>query len=206
MRTSDLNEDYFNAIKGGDLKTAQKLVDEAADEWAYRSEVRRDYEIVKVYHGSPNGGSFFKFDHQKKGANTVAADTKLGFFFSESAEVAKLFGDVRAYYLNVKNPLTIDNAEYEELIFGDGSTDWREFIGSPDAHLNMDKIQADAINNDGILVDATTKPQNPEFDFRVWIVKNPSQIKSADAVTYDDDGNVIPLSERFNPEKQDIRF
>ena len=29
---------------------------------------------------------------------------------------------------------------------------------------------------------------------------------SADPVTYDDDGNIIPISERFNPENEDIRF
>ena len=33
-----------------------------------------------------------------------------------------------------------------------------------------------------------------------------SQIKSADPVTYDDEGNVIPLSERFNQQKKDIRY
>jgi hypothetical protein len=33
-----------------------------------------------------------------------------------------------------------------------------------------------------------------------------SQVKSADPVTYDDNGNVIPLSERFNPKKSDIRY
>ena len=33
-----------------------------------------------------------------------------------------------------------------------------------------------------------------------------SQIKSADPVTYDDSGNVIPLSERFNAEDEDIRY
>ncbi len=32
------------------------------------------------------------------------------------------------------------------------------------------------------------------------------QVKSADPVTYDNDGKVIPLSERFNPENADIRF
>ena len=37
-------------------------------------------------------------------------------------------------------------------------------------------------------------------------VYNPSQIKSADLVTYDDDGNIIPLSERFNPNETDIRW
>lgn len=38
------------------------------------------------------------------------------------------------------------------------------------------------------------------------IVFNPEQIKSADPVTYDDDGNIIPISERFNTEKTDIRY
>lgn len=38
------------------------------------------------------------------------------------------------------------------------------------------------------------------------IVFSPSQIKSADPVTYDNDGNVIPLSERFNRDNEDIRY
>lgn len=38
---------------------------------------------------------------------------------------------------------------------------------------------------------------------KVW---NPEQIKSADPVTYDDNGNIIPLSQRFQPESPDIRF
>lgn len=39
-----------------------------------------------------------------------------------------------------------------------------------------------------------------------YVVFNPSQIKSADPVTYDDNGNVIPLSERFKADSPDIRF
>lgn len=38
------------------------------------------------------------------------------------------------------------------------------------------------------------------------VVFDSSQIKSADPVTYDDEGNVIPLSERFNAKKEDIRY
>ncbi len=33
-----------------------------------------------------------------------------------------------------------------------------------------------------------------------------NRVKSADPVTYDDAGNVIPLSERFNAEKRDVRY
>ena len=40
----------------------------------------------------------------------------------------------------------------------------------------------------------------------VGIFFNPNDVKSADAVTYDDEGNVIPPSERFKEEKNDIRF
>jgi len=39
-----------------------------------------------------------------------------------------------------------------------------------------------------------------------YVPTNPNQIKSADPVTYDDAGSVIPLSERFNPKSDDIRY
>lgn len=38
-----------------------------------------------------------------------------------------------------------------------------------------------------------------------YVFFNSNQVKSADPVTYDDDGNVIPLSERFNIKHKDIR-
>ena len=39
-----------------------------------------------------------------------------------------------------------------------------------------------------------------------YIMFRPEQIKLADAVTRDNEGNVIPLSERFNPEHPDMRY
>ena len=43
------------------------------------------------------------------------------------------------------------------------------------------------------------------WKYREFVAKEPSQIKSADPVTYDDAGNVIPLSKRFNSQNDDIR-
>jgi len=40
----------------------------------------------------------------------------------------------------------------------------------------------------------------------IYISFEPNQIKSADAVTYAEDGSIIPLSERFNEEEMDIRY
>lgn len=43
--------------------------------------------------------------------------------------------------------------------------------------------------------------------FVLWNIPGfEARIKLADAVTYDDAGNIIPLSQRFNEQKEDIRF
>ena len=45
-----------------------------------------------------------------------------------------------------------------------------------------------------------------DIDTTHYIVFKSSQIKQSDPVTYDDNGNVIPLSERFNAKNDDIRY
>ena len=40
----------------------------------------------------------------------------------------------------------------------------------------------------------------------IYAIFNPNNAKSADAVTYDDNGDVIPLSQRFDTGKEDIRY
>lgn len=40
----------------------------------------------------------------------------------------------------------------------------------------------------------------------IYLAFKSEQIKSADPITYDDNGNVIPLSERFNTNEADIRY
>jgi hypothetical protein len=48
--------------------------------------------------------------------------------------------------------------------------------------------------------------QDTEFGGLSYLVKRSNQIKSADPVTYDDNGNIIPLSSRFDSSKDDIRY
>lgn len=45
-----------------------------------------------------------------------------------------------------------------------------------------------------------------EWNADAYGVPEPTQIKLADAVTYAEDGSIIPLSERFNPENDDLRY
>jgi hypothetical protein len=62
-----------------------------------------------------------------------------------------------------------------------------------------------------IVVDwaGSAKRGRPSGDGRMFTevaVANPSQIKSAEPVTYDNNGNVIPLSQRFDLNSNDIRY
>lgn len=63
---------------------------------------------------------------------------------------------------------------------------------------NTLKLTHDILGYDGVIY--TNTDGNHEF---VSLVSN--QFKSAEPITYDDNGNVIPLSQRFNAENEDIR-
>lgn len=52
----------------------------------------------------------------------------------------------------------------------------------------------------------TSDEAKKKWSATVYAVFEPEQIKSLDPVTYDNNGNVIPLSKRFNPDNNDIRF
>ena len=101
-------------------------------------------------------------------------------------------GNVLPLYLNITNPLVHDfnGEEYREITFA-------ELIQ-----------KARSEGRDGTIFkntyDSATQDYNPITD--IYVVFSSEQIKSADPITYDNNGNVIPLSERFNSGNEDIRF
>ena len=48
--------------------------------------------------------------------------------------------------------------------------------------------------------------QGDGSESNIILAFKPEQVKSAEAVTYDDDGNIIPVTERFNTNEKDFRF
>ncbi|MCK9433165.1 MAG: hypothetical protein M0R00_09435, partial [Candidatus Omnitrophica bacterium] len=197
----------------------QAMVDDAA--YAAGCVVEENSgDLVPMYHGSVNG-TFNTFDSSRSGLNTGSSDANLGFFFTESKNIAiEFFGkgkkeNVRKFYLVAEKPMEMEVYEYEEALFGteeeqsEDGYDYREYKESDTVKEKFDEIKQTALDEgyDSIhLLQPSFKPDNPEFESPVWIVFSPSQIKSADPVTYDNNGNVIPLSERFNPDKEDFRF
>ena len=133
------DEDYFKAVKSGDIDTAQRMVDEAAKRAGVPIEVRQ-IESLKPLMG-------FKPDSQIK--------------------------------TNDKRPILIDSTG--TVLDGNHRLEAAKRRG--DTTINVVISKAD--KNTGRLT------INEEYQ-RIYLGK------SADPVTRDDAGRVIPLSERFN--------
>lgn len=132
-----------------------------------------------VYHGTSE--RFTVFD-RTKGRSTMDIQ---GMFFSPYEIEAGGYGEnVGSYYLNIQNPAT-ESVAYSAL---------RRFQGQNNAGAKAMEYLA-SLGYDGV-----------DNGYDEYIAFYPDQIKSADLVTYDDDNNIIPLSERFDPNKVDTRW
>lgn len=130
-----------------------------------------------------------------------------GFWFSNSPTAAERFGEVSQYYLSINrladlnNPTTLEQlvkntkspveAQYsrDELLEDpdQGLTDWFW----QNALIETAKTEGfDAIT----FVDETSIDGPNAIQHNSTVVFDLAQIKSADPVTYDDQGNVIPQS------------
>ncbi|MGM9562459.1 MAG: hypothetical protein ACI3VQ_00085 [Faecousia sp.] len=171
------DEDYMLAVEAGDMDAAQEMVDEAAQKTGY---------TIRAYHGTTqefnvfNGGAFFTDDFYN-------ADG-----YANGERVIEAF-------LKIKNPLVIDaNGEKWDNLSTKYGKSTREIVG------NANNGEYDGVIFENI-ADSWIDDEEGGTCTVYYPFKN-DQIKSADLVTYDDNGKIIPISERFNQEKTDIRY
>ena len=190
-----LDEAYRKAVTTGNVQEQQKLVEQAAKEAGYTK---------LFYHGSKKGGGFTTFKNWQ--------------YFTENKQYAQRYagGENGLYttYVKMENPFDTRQAEArslfnearQELGLGklqeNGLPDWT------DGYDLSEYIEENDLPYDSIILDEGGDMVNgkPVSRGLSYVIRNPEQIKSADAVTYDDAGNAIPLSERFNMGKKDIRY
>jgi|GEM_PF-4114816 len=171
---------YMDAVRRGDTETAQRMVREAAKRAMPNTQVVGEDGLPRiVYHATDE--DFTRFDRTKLGKATEANSgnvdmAKIGFWFNDN----DLSGKVATNPAKTKAVfLDLENparATFDEL--WDGARDE---------------------NADGYIVEDT------ELGGMSYVALDPAQIKSAEPVTYDDAGRIIPLSERFDPADPDIR-
>ena len=188
---------YMKAVERRDTESAQRMVDEAAKKAGY---------TVKMYHGSKRGGGFtvFRdwsyFTKSKKYAqrytergndkSLYSAYVKIGNAFdTRKAADRYLFDEIRQEY---------GMGEIQDT----GLPDWT------DGYDIADYIDENGLNYDAIILDeggdlVDGKPISRGLSY---VIRNSNNIKSAEPITYDNNGNVIPLSERFKDNNPDIRY
>nr|DAX06290.1 MAG TPA: chromosome segregation ATPase [Caudoviricetes sp.] len=210
IKKSERDAEYLSAVKRGDLETARSMVNEAAED--------AEYDIT-AYHVSMNG-AFNVFDRNRLGENTVdyaddaatAATAYLGFWFSDH-DVSKptrsygmIPGDARQFRLKAEilYPIALQTL-HDELL--------NEYI-SEDAIEQYSAGEYSAIREAAEEYAAELQRRgysglevwDSELGGTSYVMFDPEQIKSAEPVVYDDNGKVIPLSERFNSKSRDVRY
>ena len=211
--SQETDADYMAALDKGDIVAAQKLVDQAANAAGYTQ---------KAYHGT--GADFNIFSDEKIGGRNVWGK---GFYFGTGKGIANDYASWReskgGKYRIVSASLKMENpyinrksslGTAEEILdkwFPDMWKESRELgIGYINGKLQsspLDLLQYIAEHNK-IEVRDVLKSYGYDSvkDGGELVVFSPEQIKSNEPVVWDDNGKVIPLSERFNEDSNDIRY
>lgn len=194
--TAQQDAEYMAAVEAGDTATVQRMVDEAAKRAGY---------TVKAYHGTGdklrsgrviNGSSFNEFTPSKVGAlgpGVYLAPDKAG---AEAYAGRFTTPRVISAWVKLSKPFT------GTTVSSTGAAMFSRFPSTSDEGT----VEAmKAAGYDGVVATESEASKfgvsTPEIN-----VFSPEQIKSANPITRDDAGNIIPLSARFNSSSPDLRF
>jgi len=181
------DDEYLMAVDADDMETAQKMVDEAAQRAGYSAE---------GFHGTHRDFTVFNRRFALKDRIGLKLDT-VGSWFTDSSNVAKLlYGPkVMRSYLSLRKPLVFDGIG--------GLQNLRDEVSEAHGDVETFREWAKSKGYDGVEISGDFVDGELQT---IRIVFDPNQIKSADPVTRDDHGNIIPLSQRFDSSKDDIRY
>lgn len=175
---SDNNSKYGQRLKRDKISGDIIVAQNKINPLFYTYSIKTAKELLKQYVGGGNYSLYAKLDNPY----VVECD---GAYYNDITYYEVLTEELKEYYPNGlwRKGNTRDIAEYAKQQGFDG--------------VIFKKLKDNGGKNSNV-------PHDTVAD--VYIVFNPNNIKSADPVTYDDNWHVIPLSERFNNEKSDIRY
>ena len=200
VQFSDRDSDYLDAVKRGDMETAQKMVDEAAKAAGY---------TTKGYHGSPS--DFTVVD----GYLWLSRDELVARYYYGRGKTSE---PTRNAPRDIHGVYPVRYRLGQNLLIDADSHSWAELPVTENEYAGVYVDEDTGEISTNAMVDWAAEHGYDSVTFvnvydggesatTVDVVLNPHRnAKSADPVTYDDSGNVIPLSERFNQANDDIRY
>lgn len=192
----ETDTEYMSAVERGDTETAQLMVDEAAKKAGYTR---------TLYHGTASNFNVFGFG-------------RTGIFTTDNYDMAKTYGNnvISLYGKEGAKVLTIDAQEspHYAIRVDKNILDFSEYplIGAKETYSTNDiSLIAFREGYDVVVIKNVYDNYNAASGNKNGlgtdvVYKDSNQVKSSEAITYDDNGNVIPLSQRFSPENEDIRY
>lgn len=242
-----LDTEYINAVKSGDMKKAQQMVNAAAAIAGYNSS--SSYQGTSAFNGAaPYGNGYFNSPEERKQAwdadpehQEYEGDQTLGDYIKNGIDVNSLsfialdprnlraadnyrreaIENIRQAIQSKSDTITMYRSvpsDVKEGSFRNGdwvtpsygyAVDNANVHGWGDSYRIIEqKVSVDEIWWDGN--DIAEWGYGNEQDYvqdKDYAYKNTkNNRKSLDAVTYDNDGNIIPLSKRFNDALADVRY
>ncbi len=210
--------EYLAAAESGDEETAGRLVDEAAEKAMPDSKVRnkKTGKLRAVYHYTNTQFTEFRPMEKSVGSNRTLGD---GYYVSTDPNEFKSFGRFQmAMFANITNPFEMEMTKAQAQTVYDKyfRPHHEDRFHTYEPHV-LSKLQSysqvfDYLKEAAEKNNTTTSAILSELGYDgvhsgiEWVAFDSSQLKSADPVTYDDNGKIIPLRDRFDPEKTDVRF
>ena len=199
---------YMKAVEAGDTATAARMIREAAAKAMPNVLKGEDGLPLEVYRGGlASGENKYVFPRRPQ----YRASWIEGTFLTDNKQIAEAFArgnTVLSLFAEIKKPLVIDakGSGYTSIPVPGDAPKWLKEKYSLDNELDADSITKNAFDHgyDGVVIKNVVEGVGGPSATDI-IVRDPSQIKSADPVTRNDAGEVIPLSQRFS-ESPDIRF
>ncbi|MBO7632504.1 MAG: hypothetical protein J6S78_09280, partial [Lachnospiraceae bacterium] len=221
---------YLNAVNRGDTEEAQRLVDEAAERAGYTLSVYHgtgdefnrfergnegihlgDYNqagqmatIKNVFNGKQNSNVKKLY---AKISNPFVIGGDIGTWTPQN--IAKVLVDRNAgetqygYYGNYVDisgsEISLTKEQLDKLLDLEDADEWEV----KDEYWD---VIADVLNQNGYDGIKYLNEYEGDKNSSSYIALRPEDVKSADPVTYDDQGRVLPLSERFNTLSNDVRY
>jgi hypothetical protein len=188
-----MDAEYMAAVEAGDVEKQQAMVDKAAK--------AAGYNVGPVWHAM--GADFSTFEPNRIAFGIhLGTENQAGKAYQRKALIMDKGSRIGKFYAAIENPLSMPDGNWENP---QAVTDRLRKAGvfGPDVDPSFQQSTNDlfALGFDGIVYNNEAEGAGKSF-----IALFPDQIKSADPVTRDKSGNVIPLSERFNPAKDSISF
>ena len=186
-------DEYMNAITEKNMEKLTAMVKDRA--------TKNGYDI-QAYHGTDRDFfSIFQTVYNKRGKAQTAHD--VFNWFSSEPQAAKQYsydkGNVIGVYLPSKKLWHTTMKDLREYF---------KFNANEDPSIFLKRLSENGfcgIKFTETQIDRAMMPSG-FTGHNVYAISEPSAIKLSDSITYDDNGEIIPLEKRFDETNEDIRY